>query len=51
MIVIDIVKRTLKVVKTLLTPSPATKDVRFESMHHPERYRGEHQIDYETCIG
>ena len=51
MIVLDIVKRTIRVAKALMTHSPATKDVRFESMHHPSRYRGEHRVDYETCIG
>ena len=51
MIVIDILKKTLRVAKALTTKSPAVKDVRFEAMHHPSRYRGEHRVDYETCIG
>lgn len=51
MIVLDILKRTVRVAKALMTKSPATKDVRFEAMHHPSRYRGEHRVDYETCIG
>jgi len=51
MIVLDILKRTLRVAKALATKSPAVKDVRFEAMHHPSRYRGEHRVDYETCIG
>ena len=51
MIVLDILKRTLRVAKALTTKSPAVKDVRFEPMHHPSRYRGEHRVDYETCIG
>ena len=51
MIVLDILNRTLRVAKALMTKSPATKDVRFEAMHHPSRYRGEHRVDYETCIG
>lgn len=51
MIVLDILKRTLRVAKALTTKSPATKDVRYEAMHHPSRYRGEHKVDYETCIG
>jgi NADH-quinone oxidoreductase subunit I len=49
--ILDIMKKTTRVAKALLTKSPATKDVRFESMHHPSRYRGEHRVDYETCIG
>jgi len=49
--ILDILNKTLRVAKALTTPSPATKDVRFEPMHHPSRYRGEHRVDYETCIG
>ena len=49
--IFDILKKTLRVAKALSSSSPATKDVRFEAMHHPSRYRGEHSIDYETCIG
>jgi NADH-quinone oxidoreductase subunit I len=51
MIILDILKRTLRVAKALTTKSPADRDVRFEAMHHPSRYRGEHRVDYETCIG
>jgi len=51
MIVIDIMKRTLRVAKALFTSSPADRDVRYEAMHTPSRYRGEHRVDYETCIG
>ena len=51
MIIIDIIKRTLRVAKALVAKSPANKDVRFEAMHTPKRYRGEHHINYETCIG
>jgi NADH-quinone oxidoreductase subunit I len=51
MVVVDILKRTLRVAKALLIKSPATKDIRYEAMHHPSRYRGEHRVDYETCIG
>lgn len=51
MIVTDIMKRAVRVAKALLTSSPANKDVRYEAMHTPSRYRGEHKVDYETCIG
>jgi len=51
MIITDIIKRTIRVAKTLSTKSPAIEDVRYISMHHPKRYRGQHTIDYETCIG
>ena len=51
MLLIDIMKKVLRVSKALTVKSPAQVDVRYEAMHHPERYRGEHRIDYETCIG
>jgi len=51
MIILDILKKTLRVAKAFGVKSPATKDVRFEAMHHPSRYRGQHSVDYETCIG
>ena len=51
MILLDILNRTARVAKALLTKSPADRDVRNEPMHHPARYRGEHRVDYETCIG
>lgn len=51
MMILEILNKTLRVAKALITKSPATKDVRFETMHHPSRYRGEHEINYETCIG
>ncbi len=49
--ILGILRKTLRVAKALASKSPAQKDVRFEAMHHPSRYRGEHRIDYETCIG
>ncbi len=49
--ILQILNRTLRVAKALMTPSPANKDVRYEAMHNPSRYRGEHRVDYETCIG
>lgn len=49
--ILEILKKTLRVGKALLSKSPASKDVRYEAMHHPARYRGQHEIDYETCIG
>ncbi len=51
MILLDILKRTLRVAKAFAIKSPAAKDIRFEAMHNPSRYRGEHKINYETCIG
>jgi len=51
MIILDIAKKTLRVAKAIFTKSPAQKDVRYEAMHHPQRYRGKHQINYESCIG
>ncbi len=49
--ILKILNRTLRVAKSLMTPSPANKDVRYEAMHNPLRYRGEHRVDYKTCIG
>lgn len=49
--IIEIVKKAYRVSKALLAKSPAQFDVREHVMHDPERYRGEHRVDYETCIG
>ena len=49
--IIDIVKKVLRVSKAVMVKSPAQVDVRYQAMHHPARYRGQHTIDYETCIG
>jgi NADH-quinone oxidoreductase subunit I len=51
MMVVDIVKKAYRVSKALFVKSPAQYDVRTHVMHNPIRYRGEHQINYETCIG
>lgn len=51
MLLFDIAIKTLRVSKAIWSKSPAQVDVRYEAMHHPARYRGEHRIDYETCIG
>ena len=51
MLIVDIMKKVLRVSRALTVKSPAQVDVRYEAMHHPARYRGEHRIDYETCIG
>lgn len=51
MLLIDIAKKAVRASKALFIKSPAQVDVRYEAMHHPARYRGEHEIDYETCIG
>lgn len=49
--IFQIVQKAYRVSKALLVKSPAQYDVRHHDMHHPERYRGEHRVDYETCIG
>jgi len=49
--IIDIVKKVIRVSKAFKVKSPAQVDIRYEAVHHPSRYRGEHTIDYETCIG
>lgn len=49
--ILEIAKKAYRVSKALFVKSPAQFDVRDHVMHAPERYRGEHRIDYETCIG
>lgn len=49
--ILNILSKAIRVTKALFTKSPATKDVRHTTMHLSSKYRGEHQIDYETCIG
>jgi len=51
MMIIDIAKKAYRVSKALFIKSPAQFDVRNHVMHTAERYRGEHRVDYETCIG
>ncbi len=49
--IFDIISKTIRVAKALTSPKPAKEDVSKISLHHPSRYRGQHTIDYETCIG
>jgi len=52
MFLTDFIEKVARVSKALTTKSPAYgHDYRYESAHHPDRYRGQHRIDYETCIG
>jgi len=52
MFVADFIDKVLRVSKALTRKSPAYgHDYRHETAHHPARYRGQHRIDYETCIG
>jgi len=51
MIFFDIIAKTIRVGKALFSTKPANADVSKLSMHHPSRYRGQHSIDYTTCIG
>jgi len=51
MILFDIANKVVRVSKAFFTESPAKVDVRHTAMHNPARYRGEHRVDYETCIG
>lgn len=44
-------QKVYRVSKALGVKSPATEDVRHHLMHEAERFRGEHRVDYETCIG
>jgi NADH-quinone oxidoreductase subunit I len=49
--IIDILQKMYRIFNAMWVKSPAQVDVRFASMHAPERYRGQHHVDYETCIG
>ena len=49
--ILELLKKVLRVSKALTVKSPAQEDVRHHLMHPTERYRGEHRVDYETCIG
>jgi NADH-quinone oxidoreductase subunit I len=49
--IMQVIQKAYRVSKALFTKSPAQYDVRTHVMHNPTRYRGEHKIDYETCIG
>ena len=52
MFLTDFIEKVVRVSKALTRKSPAYgHDYRYEAAHHPERYRGRHRIDYETCIG
>jgi len=49
--ILNIAKKVFRVSKALFVKSPAQKDVRHTKMHESSRYRGQHTVDYETCIG
>ena len=52
MFLTDFIEKVARVSKALTTKSPAYgHDFRYEAAHHPARYRGQHRVDYETCIG
>jgi NADH-quinone oxidoreductase subunit I len=52
MFITDFVEKVVRVSKALTRKSPAYgHDYRYEAAHHPQRYRGQHRVDYETCIG
>ena len=52
MFITDFIEKVVRVSKALTTKSPAYgHDYRHESAHHPQRYRGQHRVNYETCIG
>ena len=49
--ILEFIQKVYRVSKALRVESPANQDVRTHLMHETERFRGEHRIDYETCIG
>jgi NADH-quinone oxidoreductase subunit I len=51
MILIDIAKKVWRVTQAVTEKRTAVIDVRFDGVHKVDNFRGEHQIDYETCIG
>ncbi len=52
MFITDFVEKVVRVSKALTRKSPAYgHDYRYEAAHHPRRYRGQHRVNYETCIG
>ena len=49
--ILELLQKVYRVSKALTVKSPAQKDVRTHLMHETDRFRGEHTVDYETCIG
>jgi len=49
--ILEFIKKVYRVSKALGVKSPAQEDVRSVLMHHTDKFRGEHRVDYETCIG
>ena len=49
--ILELLQKVYRVSKALTVKSPAQKDVRTQLMHKTDRIRGEHTVDYETCIG
>lgn len=49
--ILELLKKVYRVSKAMGVKSPAQEDVRDHAMHSAVRYRGQHTIDYETCIG
>jgi len=47
----QIIKKVFRVTKAIRQKRLATVDVRYKGMHPTLNYRGQHTIDYETCIG
>jgi len=49
--VLEFINRLTRLSKTFRLKKRATIDVRHKSIHERENFRGEHTINYETCIG
>jgi len=48
---LDIVKKMIKVTKSVTEDRIATVDASKEFVHHSNTFRGKHKIDYNTCTG
>jgi len=48
---LDIVKKMIRVTKSVTEDRIATVDASKEFIHHSNAFRGKHKIDYDTCTG
>jgi NADH-quinone oxidoreductase subunit I len=48
---LQIIKKMFRVVRSFTQPRIATQDVRYHTMHLSDNYRGQHTVDHETCTG
>ena len=51
MFLVDVIKRAIKVSKSMTEDRLATKDASKEFVHKSEMFRGKHEILYDACTG